>query len=333
MAKLDEEAIFNAARRIEAPEARRLYLRQSCGDDAALQARVEALLRVYDEERSFLQSPAPPAVEPGATVDSQPGQGAGEALRREVQELLNHHQRLGSFLEPVVTGPAITRGGAPEAVGPGTVLGAYELLEEIGQGGMGVVYRARQQGLGRTVALKMIRAGRLASEAEVQRFRNEAELVAHLDHPHIVPVYEVGRQGEALYFSMKLVEGGSLAQSPPIAMGGLAELMVKVARAVHHAHQRGILHRDLKPANILLDAGGQPYVTDFGLAKRIEGDAGLTESGAIVGTPGYMAPEQASGHKGAITTATDVYGLGAVLYALLTGRRSRGRRCWRHWSW
>jgi serine/threonine-protein kinase len=199
----------------------------------------------------------------------------------------------------------------------------YDLLGEIAQGGMGVVYRARQHQPNRLVALKVIRADRLDAPAEVRRFRNEAETVAALDHPHIVPVYEVGGAGDQLYFSMKLVEGGSLADRLsdfPADPQRAARLLAVVARAVHHAHQRGVLHRDLKPSNILLDTEGQPHVTDFGLAKRVAVDSDLTQSGALVGTPSYMAPEQASASKAGVTTATDVYGLGAVLYALLTGR-------------
>jgi eukaryotic-like serine/threonine-protein kinase len=199
----------------------------------------------------------------------------------------------------------------------------YELLHVLGQGGMGLVYKARQKSAGRLVALKLIRADRLTSDADVQRFRNEAEAAAQLDHPHIVPVYEVGARTGHFFFSMKLIEGGGLDEQldrfrddPQKA----AQLVALVARAVHHAHQRGILHRDLKPSNILLDREGQPHVSDFGLAKRIEADASLTQTGAILGTPQYMAPEQTRSQKGAVTTATDVYGLGTVLYALLTGR-------------
>jgi tRNA A-37 threonylcarbamoyl transferase component Bud32 len=211
----------------------------------------------------------------------------------------------------------------PEA-GPRALrtFGDYELLGPIAEGGMGVVFRARQKGLNRTVALKMIRAGQLAAEADVRRFQAEAEAVAQLQHPHIVPIYEVGEHEGQHYFSMKLIEGGNLNDHLPCYRGdarSAARLVATVARAVHFAHQCGILHRDLKPANILLDEGGEPLVTDFGLAKRIAADGGLTASGAIVGTPAYMPPEQARADK-LLTTAADVYALGAILYELLTGQ-------------
>ena len=201
--------------------------------------------------------------------------------------------------------------------------GDYELVEELGRGGMGVVYRGRQTSLDRTVAIKMISRGRLASDEDQARFRAEAEAAAGLDHAGIVPVYEVGEHAGQPYFSMKYIAGETLSArlaDGPLAPREAARLLSKVARAIEFAHDCGLLHRDLKPANILIDAAGEPHVTDFGLAKRTEGDASLTASGAILGTPMYMAPEQAAGTRGELSAATDVYSLGSVLYQMLTGR-------------
>ena len=201
--------------------------------------------------------------------------------------------------------------------------GDYEVVEEIARGGMGVVYKARQVSLNRIVALKMILAGDFSSPAMVERFQTEAEAAARLEHPNIVPIFEIGAHEGLHYFSMGFVEGGSLTQAmarEKFSPRRATELMVKVARAVHHSHQRGILHRDLKPGNILLDAKGEPHVADFGLAKILEHDSAQTQSAAVMGTPSYMAPEQAAGHTKQLSTAADVYSLGAVLYELLTGR-------------
>jgi serine/threonine-protein kinase len=204
-------------------------------------------------------------------------------------------------------------------------LADYEILRELGRGGMGVVYEARQKGLNRVVALKVILSGEFASEADIRRFRSEAEAVGALDHPNIVPVYEVGEDRGRHYFSMKRIDGGSLADHRDRLRDdprNVAQLVATIARAMDHAHQRGILHRDLKPSNILLAAEGRPHISDFGLAKRVDrgGDGEATRTGAVLGSPPFMAPEQVVGDKRAVTTATDVYGLGAILYTLLTGR-------------
>jgi serine/threonine protein kinase/tetratricopeptide (TPR) repeat protein len=201
--------------------------------------------------------------------------------------------------------------------------GDYELLEQIGRGGQGVVFRARQKSLNRIVALKVIGLGHWATEAHLKRFRLEAEAAARLEHPGIVPIHEVGERDGSCYFSMKFVEGGQLdevVRRAPMSISQAVELIAKVARTVHYAHEHGILHRDIKPGNILLDAKGEPHLTDFGLARLVESESSVTQTLDVLGTPSYMASEQAVGNNAAVSDATDVYGLGAVLYQLLTGQ-------------
>src|ERR1041384_7179066 len=230
------------------------------------------------------------------------------------------HMEHASRDEPNVAANVSKIRGAAELLGE---LGDYELLEEIGRGGQGVVFRARQKSLNRTVALKVISLGQWASKAHLKRFRLEAEAAAHLEHPGIVPIHEVGERDGSCYFSMKFVEGGQLEEvvrRAPMSIRQTAELIAKVARTVHYAHQHGILHRDIKPGNILLDKKGEPHLTDFGLARLVEVDSTVTQTLDVLGTPSYMAPEQAVGNNEAISSVTDVYGLGAVLYQLLTGQ-------------
>src|SRR3989440_9687256 len=200
--------------------------------------------------------------------------------------------------------------------------GDYELLEEIGRGGQGIVYRARQKSLNRTVALKVIGLGQWATKAHLKRLRLEAAAAASLDHPCIVPIYEVGERDGSCYFSMKFIDGGQLdevTKLKPMSARTAAELIAKLAHTVHHAHEHGILHRDIKPGNVLLDTKGEPHLTDFGLARLVETESTVTRTMEVLGTPSYMAPEQARGQNEQLTSATDVYGLGAVFYQLLTG--------------
>jgi len=249
-----------------------------------------------------------------------------------------------------------------ESPAPSPTLDDYEILGELGRGGMGVVYRARQRSLNRIVALKMLRLSELTTAEERARFEAEAEAAAALAYPHIVPIHDIGvvdRAGQAVpFFSMKLIEGETLADriaNGPLPPHQIARLLVPVCRAIHYAHSQGVLHRDLKPSNILIDPEGRPYVSDFGLAKRVGGrsreagearetgereriwppqspdlsspsppsplsDASLTQTGAVLGTPAYMSPEQAAGNRGEISSRSDVYSLGAILYACLAGR-------------
>jgi serine/threonine protein kinase/WD40 repeat protein len=324
------------------------------GDGASREQRVDEIIAAYLQAVDAGQAPDRQALlreHPEVAVELQ----AYFADLDNLKPLADLAAPLQPVALPAAEPPTLAhRTHSIEGLSPGVLIryfGDYELLKEIGRGGMGVVYRARQVSLNRTVALKMILAGQLASASDVRRFHSEAEAAANLDHPNILPIYEVGEHQGQHYFSMKLLEGGSLeavvrgqgaavskslsekGSDPGKGRGGqtplrigckqgqswAAQIVAKVARAVHHAHQRGILHRDLKPGNILLDAQGEPHVTDFGLAKHVGAEKGQTQSGAIVGTPSYMAPEQAAGKK-ALTTAADVYSLGAILFELLTGR-------------
>ena len=230
---------------------------------------------------------------------------------------------------PASAGEAATLPASGPA-SPGATLGTqvryfgdYELLEEVARGGMGVVYRARQASLNRIVAVKMILAGQLATQADHDRFHSEAQAAAQLDHPNVVPVFEVGEYQGQLYFSMGYVDGNSLATrltEGPMPPKEAAEIVRTVAEAVEYAHRQGVIHRNVKPSNILIDSKGRPRVTDFGLAKRVDSGSDLTATGQVLGTPSYMAPEQAAGQIKAVGPSADIYALGALLYATLTGR-------------
>ena len=252
--------------------------------------------------------------------------GSDHELRQRMENLIQSHEQAGEFLQQSLTLQYDSDKDVYDIQGlvdPDVpYFGNYEVLGLVARGGMGVVYKARQANVNRTVALKTLLAGQLASENEIQRFRREAEAAARLDHPNIVPIYEVGEHNKIHFFSMGFVDGESLAQRlarGPFAPRQAAEFMEVVAAAVHYAHTKGVIHRDLKPANVLIDDTGQPRVTDFGLARQLDTEQRLTGSGQILGTPGYLAPEQAMANA-EVTPATDVYALGAMLYELLTAR-------------
>jgi serine/threonine protein kinase/tetratricopeptide (TPR) repeat protein len=268
----------------------------------------------------------------GAAIPpDSPQHSCGACLLETGLGLLADEPVAGNDLSAVAaySAEAAAKAGSAKADDPGRAspmlmdFGDYELLEQIGRGGQGVVFRARQKSLNRTVALKLINLGQWASKAHLKRFRLEAEAAARLEHPGIVPIHDVGERDGSCYFSMKFIEGGQLdevVKRTPMPIRRAAEFIAKVARIVHYAHEHGILHRDIKPGNILLDAKGEPHLTDFGLARLVESESSVTQTLDVLGTPSYMAPEQAVGNNAAVSNATDVYGLGAVLYQLLTGQ-------------
>ena len=291
---LDEEAIFNVARKIESPDSRANYLEQACGEDAALRARVQALLRAHDEDWTFLQPPVPDQPDPPLPGTTDPEK---------------------ETLPPQASLPVAVAADQP-------TVSDYEILGELGRGSMGVVYKAWQTKLHRLVALKMILSGAHAGEADLARFRTEAEAIARLQHSNIVQIHEVGEHGGLPFFSLEYCPGGSLEKKlagAPLQPKEAAALVESLSRAMQAAHERGVIHRDLKPANVLLAEDGTPKITDFGLAKKLD-VPGVTSTGVIMGTPSYMAPEQAAGKGKAVGPTADVYALGAILYELLTGR-------------
>ncbi len=297
------EDIFHAAREIASLDQRRDFLDDACAETPDLREQVEGLLNAYTCATNFLEHPPddlgiPLKMDSTGNADLVPTQPPKPAHQSNVN------------IEAV----------AP----PAHRFGDYELIERIACGGMGMVYKARQISLNRIVAIKMILAGQFASDDEVQRFYGEAQAAANLDHPGIVPVFDVGSCDNQHYFSMGFVDGESLAaklkKEGPLPPRVAAKYVIKIAAAAQFAHEHGIVHRDLKPGNVLLDKSGEPRISDFGLAKRVEADSALTATGMVMGTPCYMPPEQASGKLEQITASADVYSLGAILYALITGR-------------
>jgi serine/threonine protein kinase len=272
-------------------------------------SRLDAVLAEYLE-----------AVESGAAPNRQDYLTRYPDLADELREFFGNGDRMETLFKPIAGGDTLQIEIDDKC---GERFGNYELLEEIARGGMGVVYKARQIGLNRTVALKMIRQGRLSSVDDKRRFRAEAELAAHLRHPNIVAIYDVGEHDGHPYFSMDYVEGTNLAAlvaDNPLPAKRAAGYVKAVAEAVQYAHMQDLLHRDLKPSNILIDAADRVRITDFGLARRLNHDSSLTCTGQLLGTPSYMSPEQTAGKHEALGPASDIYSLGVVLYELITGR-------------
>ncbi len=294
------QRIFNAAMDVSCPKERSALVDQLCEQNLALAEEVHELIDAVGRAEGFLEN-----VDPHDSLPMDP------PTIYDASDNVTQRPRSSRLL-----------GRIGDDV-PFRKFGNYELIEVIAHGGMGVVYKAKQIGLNRTVALKMILTGAFADDEEIKRFYQEAEAAAKLDHPGIVPVYDVGCCDGQHYYSMAFIEGKSLAariKESPIEPRESAKILSKIASAVHVAHEAGFIHRDLKPANILLDEKNEPRIVDFGLAKSSRDDSNLTRTGTVMGTPNYMPPEQATGNNKEVTNASDVYSLGAILYTLLTGQ-------------
>ncbi len=278
------------------PDQRQALMRHECADDQMLEY-VQSMIE-QDAQLSSIPTETVPSIKQGDIATGW--EGENDTLGIEPAEAFH--------------ASATSRNGSS--------LADYDNLKEIAHGGMGVIYRAHQRSLNRDVAIKMIRVRSHLSASDLERFQLEAEATAKLNHPNIVPIYEIGGHEGQPFFSMKLIEGGNLSNwlKQEHDLPSKVLLLIKTALAVHYAHQNGVLHRDIKPANILIDSSGEPHISDFGLAKQLDGDVELTITGQIMGTPGYLSPEQARGQNSTITTASDIYSLGAVLYEILIGQ-------------
>jgi len=290
--------------------------------------RIDALIAAYLEAERTGRAPDREQLiteHPDATDELRSFFADRDQFKKLAGPLRADEADVAAARQAVAMMPTLAPGEAPASAAGNTLryFGDYELLEEIARGGMGVVYKARQKSLNRVVAVKMILAGKLAGSSDVDRFYAEAQAAASLQHPNIVAIHEVGEHDGQHYFSMDFIEGTSLAalvRENPLPARKAARYVEQIARAIEYAHQKGTIHRDIKPSNVLIDAADEPRVTDFGLAKRIEGDSALTGTGQVLGTPSYMPPEQAGGQRGEVGPASDVYSLGAVLYESLVGR-------------